>query len=292
MDASRGANLELTAVSLALENPRARVSRTEARGKVFSALGEFIWYLAGSDALEFIEYYIPEYAKDAENGRLWGAYGPRLIGPPNQFQNVVQQLASKPSSRRSVIQLFDAQDLLGRHKEVPCTCTLQFLVRDGCLDVITHMRSNDAVLGLPHDIFSFTMFQELVSRSLGVEVGTYRHIVGSLHIYEDKLEQVYDYLKEGYQSTRNVMPDMPSTDPWGGVARLIDAERRIRETGEFNRNELDSFDPYWRDFVVLLLLYRAKKDKAVSSMNELRAQIASKVYSTLVDEFIERAGKG
>lgn len=37
------------------------------------------------------------------------------------------------------------------------------------------MRSNDAYLGFPHDVFFFTMIQELVARSLGIRVGDYHH---------------------------------------------------------------------------------------------------------------------
>ena len=51
--ATKGPNRELMGVVLKLTNPRARLSRTETRGKLFSALGELCWYLDGSDQLEF-----------------------------------------------------------------------------------------------------------------------------------------------------------------------------------------------------------------------------------------------
>jgi thymidylate synthase len=37
--------------------------------------------------------------------------------------------------------------------------------------MVTTMRSNDAYLGLPHDVFCFTMLQEIIARSLGREIG-------------------------------------------------------------------------------------------------------------------------
>lgn len=62
---TRGWNVELRGVLLELHNPRARLSTTETRGRPFSALGELCWYLAGSNALAFIEYYLPRYRESA-----------------------------------------------------------------------------------------------------------------------------------------------------------------------------------------------------------------------------------
>jgi thymidylate synthase len=71
---TRGNTVEYLGVALRLSRPRARVSRSENRGKPFSALGELLWYLAGSDRLEFIQPYVGEYKKDADDGILYGAF--------------------------------------------------------------------------------------------------------------------------------------------------------------------------------------------------------------------------
>ena len=184
---SKGNCRELRGVLLELTNPRARLSRSESRGNAFSSLGELCWYLSGSSDIKFIEYYIPSYRKFAENGILHGAYGPRLLkmrGVINQINNVISILKRKRSSRRAIMQLFNAEDVIEEHKDIPCTCTFQFLIRSDHLEMITNMRSNDAYVGLPHDVFCFTMIQEIVARHLDVEPGVYRHIVGSLHLYD------------------------------------------------------------------------------------------------------------
>lgn len=288
VEASRGGTIELTGASLELTNPRARLSRTEARGKVFSALGELIWYLAGSEALEFIEYYIPKYREEAEDGVLLGAYGPRLIGPPHQIQNAIAQLSRNSSSRRSVIQLFDAADLVGPRKEIPCTCTFQFLIRNGRLDLITHMRSNDAVLGLPHDVFCFTMLQEIIARSLSVELGTYRHMVGSLHIYDTAVDQVGAYLGEGFQSTKHIMPELPVGDPWVAITKFVEIERRIRVNDDPCEDAFSDLPAYWQDLARLLLILRARKANRLEQMRRLRDSMQSAAYLVFVDELVER----
>src|SRR5258708_8496445 len=110
-EGSRGKTLELLSVSLRILKARARISRSENRGKPFSALGELLWYLSGSDSLEFIKNYVREYVNDAVNGVIEGAYGPRLLamrGEIDQFASIERLLNTKPGSRRAVIQLFNA----------------------------------------------------------------------------------------------------------------------------------------------------------------------------------------
>ena len=63
-----GDTIEQLGVSLRISQPRARLSRSENRGKPFSAVGELLWYLAKSDKLDFIEHYVAEYRKDAVDG--------------------------------------------------------------------------------------------------------------------------------------------------------------------------------------------------------------------------------
>jgi len=81
---------------------------------------------------------------------VYGGYGPRLFEQRghDQVGNVLDLLRSNPQSRRAVIQLFNAEDISRYHREVPCTTTMQFMVRDGRLHMLTTMRSNDAYIGL------------------------------------------------------------------------------------------------------------------------------------------------
>jgi len=164
---------------------------------------------------------------------VFGGYGPRLIASAagNQIVNVTNLLRSKPDTRRAIIQLFDGTDILGDHKDVPCTCTLQLLRRGGALHMIVYMRSNDVVLGLPHDAFCFSMLQEIIAMSIGTELGTYTHIAGSLHLYDRDAEIADRFLEEGWQPTTIEMPSMPAGDPWSAIATLLKLEEMIRSSG-------------------------------------------------------------
>ena len=176
--ATRGSFKEKCGVLLKLRRPRSRLSRTELRGKIFSPLGELFWYLAGSNDSDFISYYAAKYKDEAESdGTVYGAYGPRMLKNDgiNQIDSVVSLLNNSRSSRRAVIQLFDAKDIAGpiRYNDIPCTCSMQFLIRDERLHMYTTMRSNDAFIGLSHDIFTFTMLQELIARRTNTKLGEY-----------------------------------------------------------------------------------------------------------------------
>jgi thymidylate synthase len=275
---TKGPNREITGVLLEVKNPRARLSLTESRRRPFSGLGELCWYLSGASDLQFIEYYLSRYADFAEDGLIFGAYGPRLFQwrNTNQLKNVTRILKEGPDSRRAVIQLFDAEDIVVRHKDVPCTCALHFLVRSNRLNLVTYMRSNDAFVGLPHDFFCFTMLQEIVACELGIELGTYKHMVGSLHIYDDDLKKAEQFLGEGFQSTEIQMPPMPSGDPWGGIKFLLAAEAEIRTTGQWD-DKLDGTDPYWTDLVRLLRVFRCKKLNDLAGITALHARL-NKAY--------------
>jgi thymidylate synthase len=188
------------------------------------AAAETLWYVSGQDRIDMIRRYAPQYSRFAEWGRAWGAYGKRLCGsdlfrhqlnvteqaavpqsdaqggvpqsdaqggvPPfvDQLDGVVLTLRSRPDSRQAVVSLWNDGDLphavKGDKGDLPCTLSLQFLVRWNRLHLVATMRSNDVWLGLPYDVFAFTALQRVVAARLDLRPGLYRHQVASMHLYE------------------------------------------------------------------------------------------------------------
>jgi thymidylate synthase len=290
--ASRGANLEIAGARVEITDPRSRLSRTETRGKPFSCLGELCWYLAGESSVDFIAYYLKQHYRDyPHEGEVYGAYGPRLFNwrGIKQLANVTSILRTRPSSRQAVIQLFDAADVAEKHEDVPCTCTIQFLVRSDKPHMLVHMRSNDAFIGLPHDVFCFTMLQEIVARDLSVELGTYKHMTGSLHIYESELGEAQQFLNEGWQSSLARMPPMPVGEPWPAIATVLDAERQIRTGGRFEDAKLDGVHAYWTDLIGLLRVFRCNKDSDLEGIRAARARMSSSLFYPFIDRLANSA---
>lgn len=118
------------------------------------------------------------------------AYGPRAWP---QLERVEAELRRDPSSRRAVVHVARDNDLAAtfdgaqnkmRAGEMPCTLSWQFLVRDGELHMIATMRSSDLVWGMSYDVPSFVSVQIALASVLGLELGTYVHQSGSMHVYE------------------------------------------------------------------------------------------------------------
>lgn len=282
---TQGPNTELFGVLMQLNKPRARLSRTEKRRTLFSCLGEFLWYMSKTNELRFISYYAPKYERESDdNETVRTGYGPRLFRNEGQDQidNVIATLRQKPDSRRAVAQIFQADDGLAEQKRAPCTCTLQFAIRANKLQMMTFMRSNDIYLGLPHDVFAFTMLQEVVARALGVGLGKYRHAVGSLHLYDRNVNDARKMLKEGWQESIP-MPPMPTGDPWPSLQKLLYVEAQLRAGQPTDIDSL-GLDPYWRDLAHLLHIYRLFQDNRNSEIEQARKLLATRIYDPYVEK--------
>lgn len=268
---TKGKIKELSGVLLKLTNPLGRLSCTEGKGKIFSCLGELLWYLSGSNKLDQIRYYIKDYHRYSDDGKtIFGAYGPRLFGNDGQIYTVIRALQERDSTRKAVVQLFSSSDIKVHHKDIPCTCTLQFLVREGRLNLYTSMRSNDAFKGLPHDIFAFTMLQELIARKLGIPMGEYGHYVTSMHIYMDDLSKIESFQNEGWQE-KAYMSSMPEGDQVSNVLRLLKHERELRLLNK--RVSEVHVDDYWKDLSTLLEIFNLVKFKRFAELKNIDQSI-------------------
>lgn len=280
----KGSALEHVGAAIEIRNPLARASRSLGRSRILSALGEFLWYLSGTDESGMISYYIPEYRTFEVDNRLEGAYGPRLFGSQGQLEQVIQTLHDRPDSRQAIAQIFRFEDLKNQ-KDVPCTVSLQFFSRSSALHLVVNMRSNDAYIGLPHDVFAFTMIQEIVARRLGLQLGTYFHFVGSLHLYDAQRDRAEAFLAEGWQSPQQ-MPEMPEVEIAHSLASLVEAEQRIRISGsiEAEMAALGS-EPYWDD-LKRLLLAKATRDPRV--LNQIYDALSDPYYRIYVSDRLQR----
>lgn len=174
-------------------------------------IGELLWYLSGNSSLDAIRLYTDAWNRMSDDGKYVNSnYGNRIQLATcehsgevfNQLEMVRQMLVKDPASRQAVIHIKQARNLLKYPtKDVNCTVCLQFFIRDEKLYMTTYMRSNDLWMGFPNDIFQFTAMQIYLAMRLGVKLGTYTHIAGSLHLYErDYKTALKNILKEATTS--------------------------------------------------------------------------------------------
>lgn len=220
---------ELRPGGFTLLDPHCSVITSKARNlnQAFAA-AEFCWIMAGDDRLRPLASFNKNMAPYADIGRtqeprFFGAYGPMVV---SQLPNVIATLERDRDSRQAVISIWRPNPPVTR--DVPCTLTLQFLVRHDLVELVTVMRSNDVMLGLPYDVQTFTRIQIFVASQLGLEVGSYHHLVGSLHLYTDDVPKAEKILDE-YRRTPPLAPARledfePTIDPaalWQDVQRGV-----------------------------------------------------------------------
>lgn len=149
------------------------------------AVGEFLWYLSGSNKLKEISKYTKNWERFSDDGEnLNSCYGwciKHKFGF-DQYEYVKELLKKDRNTRQAVIHIKEPNNKPS--KDVNCTVCLQFFIRENKLYLTTYMRSCDLWYGFPYDVFNFCNLQVLLSMELGIELGTYTHICGSLHLYE------------------------------------------------------------------------------------------------------------
>lgn len=146
---------------------------------------EAAWIILGSNRLEDIQPYMDMY-KNFSDDRVFlkGAYGPKVV---DQLPYVVDALVNDNDSRQAVLTTW--RERPGPSKDIPCTVSMQFLIRDDVLHSVVTMRSNDIVLGFTYDVFTFSMVAksvQLLLRDRGIlcDLGDLSVNAGSLHLYE------------------------------------------------------------------------------------------------------------
>jgi len=159
------------------------------------AFGEFLWYLSGNNKFKnTISKYSKVWERLSDNGDTVNSnYGyciKKKFGF-DQYEYVKELLEKDKNTRRAVIHIKEPMNTLEKDtKDLNCTICLQFFIRNEKLYMTTYMRSNDIWLGFPYDVFNFSALQVLLSMELEVELGTYTHISGSLHLYRKNLETI------------------------------------------------------------------------------------------------------
>ena len=141
-------------------------------------------------------------------------------------------------------------------KDVACTTSIQFLLRSNQLHAIVTMRSNDAIWGLPYDVFLFSMLQELFAAQIGVQLGNYYHFAASLHLYKKHMSLAEDILTVADDPS----PPMPPMEATEQLPLFLQGEQSLRSgTPLADLGDLASLAPYWRTLLEPLESLRQRK---------------------------------
>jgi len=105
----------------------------------------------------------------------------------NQYHRVFEELWNNPQSRRAVMiytrpSMWDEYNTDGM-SDFMCTNAVQYMIRDGELEAVVQMRSNDVVFGYKNDYAWQKHVLDMLANQLNVKSGKIYWNAGSLHVY-------------------------------------------------------------------------------------------------------------
>lgn len=193
-DTRTGATHELLHAHFCIADPRQRwvASRQPPMNPAY-AIVEVVWIITGREDSAFPNAWNSQLPKFAGSGEIYhGAYGFRLrhrFGL-DQIERAYQALRENPASRQGVLQVWDpridlpGEDGVATAMDIPCNICALPKVRQGRVEWMQVLRSNDLILGVPYNFIQFSTLQEVMAGWLDLEVGAYHHLSDSLHIYQ------------------------------------------------------------------------------------------------------------
>jgi len=203
---------EILGMRLVIEEMSYNVILDPARGLNHKFMvAEWLWMWFGRDDVATIVRYNKNIAQFSDNGVDFnGAYG---VPIKRDWAHIRRLLESDRDSRQAVIAIFKPQGATVT-RDVPCTISLQFLIREDVLHCIATMRSSDIWLGLPYDIFNFSMLAMTMAAELKAKPGSLTLQLGSSHIYERdiaKAEKVFAF--DNHTLTgHSYIPELPPSE--------------------------------------------------------------------------------
>jgi len=169
--------------------------------KIFVA--EQIWFIMGSkNPDDFVNKFTKIWEDFTEaDGTIPAAYGHRWRSAfgRDQLGLLLQHLDDKPGSRHGVVITWDPrEDGLGNpdaKKNVPCPYTWTANIIGNKLHIHSIVRSNDMMLGCPHDVAGFATLQCILAARLGVQPGKLTHSISNAHIYDTHYQQAWELVE-------------------------------------------------------------------------------------------------
>jgi len=162
---------------------------------------EIDWYLSGSTNINDI------YGDDRSPPAAW-QYAANKYGEINsnygflvfddrffrQYDNVVNELTENPDSRRACM-VYNRPSIWVEYREngkndFICTNAVTYYIRDGKLQSVVQMRSNDVVYGYKNDYAWQQYVLKHVAFDIGAEPGQITWQVQNLHVYERHFDLV------------------------------------------------------------------------------------------------------
>lgn len=323
-----GPTKEIHPCFIGIRNPLQRLVTSWGRPvNVAFALAEVLWILQGRDDVAMLKHYNKRIDTWSDDGEVFNApYGRRLRFTHgfDQIGDVVRTLRADPDSRQAVLNVWHPPSDRGyepmdppvfavegdpeseqmvQHKTADRACNMlcHLMIREGALNWLQVVRSNDVIWGLPYNLMQWSHLQEYIAGLVGVPVGKLYWLSDSMHMYGSLVPGSMDPNQPGvggqtrwedskairefdlYRITGCHHAPMGATH-FQALRQLGQIEEQLRE------NEVDSgqaniiirnsgLSMYWRNVLSLLYghtLYLSGEDEACI---DLLAHCPDRVYA-------------
>lgn len=207
-------------------------------------IAEQIWFLMGQNDPTWLRQFTKIWDDFLEeDGTVKAAYGYRWrhhFGR-DQIERLIEHLTANPASRHAVVVTWDpSDDGLGvdSKKNLPCPYTFTVNIAGGRLHLHNIIRSNDMILGCPHDAAGFALLQCFLAERLGVEPGIYTHSISNAHIYDNHFDAARAIIERSHQH-----PLIRCRVPQGSYTRAVSGDATlVEELFEQLKNQYQPLD--------------------------------------------------
>lgn len=187
--------------------------RGDTDAKILQREGVKIW--DGNTSRDFLDqrglHHYPEGVLGAGYSWQWRFFGAKYchafadtsqldkskVGGFDQLEYVVKELKNNPYGRRALMCYWNPPDF-EKTSLLPCHFSCQFYVDfvngEPRLDCHFTMRSTDVFLGLPFNIFSYTVLTYIIALKCDMKPGKLVFTGADVHIYKNHIEQVKEQL--------------------------------------------------------------------------------------------------
>lgn len=198
------------------------------------AAAEALWILMGENELAPLVKFNAKMAEFSDDGvTLAGAYGPKII---SQMPYILDKLQEDRDTRQATLTIWERNP--GPSKDIPCTVAMSFMIRNNRLLQSVYMRSSDVWLGLPYDVFSFSMLGLAIVGELNrrgcppLSPGSLSLTAASSHLYLRNKEDAITCLGPGAYTIQPLVPNsLWRSEP----QKLIDRLQAIRDGDKVHR---------------------------------------------------------
>ena len=165
---------------------------------------ELLWFVSGDNTnINYLKEHNVHIwdGFEPEDGNMGPIYGYQWRHWPDydgghidQLAKVIEEIKTNPDSKTLIVSAWNVAQL-DEMRLPPCHTFFQFDVRKGKLRCQLYQRSADVFLGVPFNIFEYSLLTLMVAQVTNTIPREFIHTIGDAHLYHNHKEAAKELLK-------------------------------------------------------------------------------------------------